>query len=1436
MKNTIEPLIFNNIKNWISNPDFFLNVKQNINYVLSDYGVYFNGYNIIFNTDTEPELFNGEIASYITNEITYDEQNNIVIREYNNYLKINEQIDSWINKKNINDKTFGVSVHKLLRYLVKIGDEFNELIKYFVMSSVEMPNYIYNNPIKFIINKLWDKYNKKLDMLNKNFTNTLTIFNNFDTMSKIIGGVLFLSNLDIYEIDMFKRFIYMYDIEGTYLNEEFNITHLFKKSPNLLKPINIETKLISKPIYPYKINFNDYQINTNSTYLIDFLNGNNILNDFKINDNKINYNQLEFSSEYNIKHDDFIVVKEKTDYNIILTEFLGYMYQLDFSNININLNLVDNIYYRNYQLNVISKTKNKIIVLIPLSNNENIELRPITWIESFYVQNILSIKNKKNVFGKIYIEFYNSKPLNNFIENRTFLVSNNNSYLLRKDNNGYYLDNDILEMNVELRIIRFNNIIINDLRETQYVYTIEPSILETKYNPNNNNLITPLEFKLKNDNLEITPININSINNNKLILSFSLEDNNIINKNYWNKIQHIKQIDQIINNKIENIELINEFLYFYNLILPFGDDINIFLYEEGDIDENNFEPLDITKKSIFINKTDNATYFTIEKNYNDLTNIRFIQSNNWIITEYQYNDNYITIKLPDNFVYKSDDKYHYKFNNKVLNKNSFVFNNGFLIFDWDEQVFNNILFQQYYIETEYGLINIPKQNRKVNIELNYPYQYNTNNKFYINPYSGNGNEFNQYLYILETKEKTDIIDHEFKCSYLYENITLNSENGDIYMGKIFDELHENNKIYYIISLSQHIDTNINYTYFKDDDINHIVISLSFYQNSLLFGDFYKQTEQNKVSLFVNKSIHKYNYNKKIYSSITAQITIFPQFLLTPPLGYYYINPFQNKLYKSNGIDGWVVDTNNSYHLTAISSFDRFFQNKNVSRFINENGEPFKTSGNRFDIKYDNKYITTSNDGTIIFDNVKTNSNKFYLVSYNEYTITNIFNEDKFIQNDNMKRNTSEIVDIVQNTEIPIWKDSLKIFEYISFYFNEQLVDTLNEDVSKFINLYYPYEKKEQFLKISKIRFTNNKWEFYLPLLFWFLKDIGLSLPIIALPYMELKLKFKLNNLENILENKSYTINTLPKIKISLLNTFILLDTEERKLFGSYSHEYIIERNKIYPSHYIYDASTILPVKFSGLIKDICLVTKLLSNKEQTYISNSVILHDKRDTFYKRYLQALEYYNEFIKNNVYTNIEQKSFADDIDIILENKLIIDKYYKTNDKNINEFNDINNLYNFFSNFKEWNNDFFEFLYYYQKKYLKHFNDYNKINSIITTYIKYKHNKTIIYDKIPLINKLTIKANGENLFSERDASYFTNLIPVTKYNKTLETGYLIYTFSLDPQNNQFSGHLNFSNFDDMVIKIKSNKDFEPYQVNILVREYNILRIMSGIASLGWI
>ena len=79
---------------------------------------------------------------------------------------------------------------------------------------------------------------------------------------------------------------------------------------------------------------------------------------------------------------------------------------------------------------------------------------------------------------------------------------------------------------------------------------------------------------------------------------------------------------------------------------------------------------------------------------------------------------------------------------------------------------------------------------------------------------------------------------------------------------------------------------------------------------------------------------------------------------------------------------------------------------------------------------------------------------------------------------------------------------------------------MNEDTYNL--LYYLYlseEGRRQIENMSKIRFSNNKWELYMPIIFFYSKNAGLAIPTIAMPNTE-------NNGQVINKNGVYVLNII----------------------------------------------------------------------------------------------------------------------------------------------------------------------------------------------------------------------------------------------------------------------------------------------------------------------
>ena len=83
---------------------------------------------------------------------------------------------------------------------------------------------------------------------------------------------------------------------------------------------------------------------------------------------------------------------------------------------------------------------------------------------------------------------------------------------------------------------------------------------------------------------------------------------------------------------------------------------------------------------------------------------------------------------------------------------------------------------------------------------------------------------------------------------------------------------------------------------------------------------------------------------------------------------------------------------------------------------------------------------------------------------------------------------------------------------------------------------------------------NGKKRLYVPLQFWFNRNPGLALPLIALQYHEVKLNLWIMDLAKV-----YAGTTNATLQCKMYVDYVYLDTDERRRFAQVSHEYLIEQ-------------------------------------------------------------------------------------------------------------------------------------------------------------------------------------------------------------------------------------------------------------------------------------
>ena len=139
---------------------------------------------------------------------------------------------------------------------------------------------------------------------------------------------------------------------------------------------------------------------------------------------------------------------------------------------------------------------------------------------------------------------------------------------------------------------------------------------------------------------------------------------------------------------------------------------------------------------------------------------------------------------------------------------------------------------------------------------------------------------------------------------------------------------------------------------------------------------------------------------------------------------------------------------------------------------------------------------------------------------------------------------------------------LRLVDYVELEIGGQKIDKQYSHWMYVWNeLSLPVSKRKGYKKMvggdgGILKATSND-QLYIPLEFWFCRNVGLALPLIALQYHEVKV----NILFQTAEKCKGSANALAKPlgASSLWVDYIFLDTDERRRFAQLSHEYLIEQ-------------------------------------------------------------------------------------------------------------------------------------------------------------------------------------------------------------------------------------------------------------------------------------
>ncbi len=154
----------------------------------------------------------------------------------------------------------------------------------------------------------------------------------------------------------------------------------------------------------------------------------------------------------------------------------------------------------------------------------------------------------------------------------------------------------------------------------------------------------------------------------------------------------------------------------------------------------------------------------------------------------------------------------------------------------------------------------------------------------------------------------------------------------------------------------------------------------------------------------------------------------------------------------------------------------------------------------------------------------------------------------------------------------------------------------------------PIGQPTGFQLVNDARFLpESERKLYIPLQFWFCRNVGLSLPLIALQYHEVKVNLTFNSYANLAGAADLTAAGAPTadLRASLWVDYIYLDTDERRRFAQVSHEYLIEQLQFNGDEAVAIAantSSSITLNFNHPVKELVWVYNNPNNARVNYLT------------------------------------------------------------------------------------------------------------------------------------------------------------------------------------------------------------------------------------------
>ena len=355
---------------------------------------------------------------------------------------------------------------------------------------------------------------------------------------------------------------------------------------------------------------------------------------------------------------------------------------------------------------------------------------------------------------------------------------------------------------------------------------------------------------------------------------------------------------------------------------------------------------------------------------------------------------------------------------------------------------------------------------------------------------------------------------------------------------------------------------------------------------------------------------------------------------------------------------------------------------------------------------------------------------------------------------------------------------------------------------------------------------------YVPLQFWFCRNPGLALPLIALQYHEVKINLDIRPIEECLWAMSSLTAATPQtatkvtsaynqslVAASLYVDYVFLDTDERRRMAQNPHEYLIEQLQFTGDESVGSSSNKIKLNFNHPVKELIWVVQ--PDKNVDYCSS---------------LDAGSVLNRLL------GAQPFNYTDAVDA-LPNAIMAfgshDSVANTTASYINAsglFTDAGAQDVYTTGTSWWHGAD------NTKPYdLPNFGTgQNSGVSDAGTFVLAETSLDMhCWGENPVVTA-KLQLNGQDRFSEREGTYFALVQPHQHHTRAPDTGINLYSFALRPEEHQPSGSCNFSRIDNATLQlVLSNATVEgtnTAKVRVYAVNYNVLRVMSGMGGLNYI